>query len=184
MSRIGQKPVTVPSNVNISVEHAVVTVEGPKGKLVQPIARELDVKVEDGVLNVERPNNQRRNRSQHGLARTLINNMVEGVTKGHQKDLEIHGVGYRAQLEGKNLLMNLGYSHPIRIEAPEGIEFELKVDEKARRTTISVKGIDKAQVGQTAADIRKTRKPDPYKGKGVRYAGEVVKLRPGKRAGK
>lgn len=184
MSRIGLKSIAVPSNVTVNVEHATVTVEGPKGKLVQPIARELEVKVEDGQLSVSRPNNQRRNRSQHGLARTLINNMVEGVSKGHNKDLEIHGVGYRAQMEGKNLLLNLGYSHPVRIEAPAGIEFELKVDEKARRTTISVKGIDKALVGQVAADIRKTRKPDPYKGKGVRYAGEVVKLRPGKRAGK
>ncbi|MCU0315665.1 MAG: 50S ribosomal protein L6 [Fimbriimonadaceae bacterium] len=184
MSRIGLKPIKVPANVTVSVEDSVVKVKGPKGELAQPIARELTLTQEEGNLSLGRPNNQRRNRSQHGLARTLLNNMVVGVTDGHSKTLQIVGVGYRASMEGKNLLLNLGYSHPVRIEAPEGITFEIVSDEKTRQTSINVKGIDKAQVGQIAADIRKVRKPDPYKGKGVRYKGEIVKTRPGKRAGK
>ncbi len=182
MSRIGIKPIEIPSGVTVTAENAVVTVKGPKGELVQPIARELSVKQEEGVLNVERPNNQRRNRAQHGLARSLISNMVEGVTKGHEKVLEIHGVGYRAASTGKTLTLNVGYSHPVEITAPEGIEFEVKSEERGRTTTITVRGIDKALVGQVAADVRKVRKPDPYKGKGVRYQGERVQLRQGKRA--
>lgn len=184
MSRIGLKSIAVPGNVIVSVEHSRVTVKGPKGELHEQIARELDVKQEEGQLTIERPNNQRRNRSQHGLARTLINNMVQGVTEGHAKTLEIHGVGYRAAIEGRSLVLTVGYSHPIRIDAPNGIDFEVKAEDRSRVTQITVRGIDKALVGQVAADIRKTRKPDPYKGKGVRYQGEVVKLRPGKRAGK
>lgn len=184
MSRIGLKPIKVPANVTIEVEHAVIKVKGPKGELVQPIARELTVNTGEGEVTVERPNNQRRNRSQHGLARTLIDNMVQGVTAGHVKTLEIHGVGYRANLEGKNLILNMGYSHPVKIEAPTGIDFEVTQPEKGKAVSVIVRGIDKAQVGQIAADIRKVRKPDPYKGKGLRYAGEIVKLRPGKRAGK
>lgn len=182
MSRIGTKPIEVPSGVTVTIEHAVATVKGPKGELVQPVARELSFKQEDGVLTVERPNNQRRNRSQHGLVRTLISNMIEGVTKGHEKVLEIHGVGYRAAVAGKTLTLNLGYSHPVEITAPEGIEFEVKAEERGRTTSIVVRGIDKALVGQVAADVRKVRKPDPYKGKGVRYKGERVQLRQGKRA--
>jgi len=135
------------------------------------------------MLSVERPNNQRRNRSQHGLVRTLISNMVEGVTKGHERVLEIHGVGYRAVMEGTSLVINIGYSHPVRFDKIEGVDFELKSEDKSRITQIYVRGIDKALVGQVAADIRKVRKPDPYKGKGIRYKGEVVKLKPGKRAG-
>jgi large subunit ribosomal protein L6 len=160
----------------------VVTVKGPKGELTQPISRLLTLKQEDGTLTLERPNNLREARSQHGLARTLVANMVDGVTKGHSKQLDVIGVGYRATMEGKNLLLNMGYSHPVRMEAPAGINFEIKADERARSQSIIVNGIDKALVGQVAADIRKVRKPEPYKGKGIRYQGEVVRLKAGKRA--
>lgn len=184
MSRIGIRPIEVPGNVTISVEEAtnVVTVKGPKGELVQPISRLLSVAQEEGKLNITRPNNLREARSQHGLARTLIANMVDGVTKGHSKQLDVIGVGYRATMQGRNLLLNMGYSHPVHVEAPEGVLLEVKADEKARTTSIVVSGIDKALVGQVAADIRKVRKPEPYKGKGIRYQGEVVKLKAGKRA--
>lgn len=184
MSRIGLKPIPVPGNVTVSSDGGNVSVKGPKGELTAKIATSLSLKQEDGTLTIERPDNDRFNRSQHGLARTLISNMVEGVTNGHSKLLEIHGVGYRAQLEGKTLVLSVGYSHQIKIAPPAGIDFEIGAEDKSRITRITVKGIDKALVGQLAADVRKTRKPDPYKGKGVRYAGEVVKLRPGKRAGK
>jgi large subunit ribosomal protein L6 len=184
MSRIGKQPITVPSGVTISVDERtnLVSVKGPKGELSQPISRLLTVSQEDGKLSIERPNNLREARSQHGLARTLINNMVEGVTKGHTKLLEIVGVGYRAQVEGRNLLLSMGYSHPVRVEAPAGITFEVKADEKSRAQTVIVSGIDKQSVGQVAADVRKVRKPEPYKGKGIRYRGEVIKLKAGKRA--
>ncbi|MFZ4506072.1 MAG: 50S ribosomal protein L6 [Fimbriimonas sp.] len=184
MSRIGRQPIPVPAGVSISVEEAthVVSVKGPKGELSQQISRLLSITQEDGKVVLERPNNLREARSQHGLARTLINNMVEGVTKGHAKTLEIIGVGYRVQLEGKNLLLNMGYSHPVRIEAVDGITFEVKADEKSRAQTVVVNGIDKALVGQIAADVRKVRKPEPYKGKGIRYQGETIKLKAGKRA--
>jgi large subunit ribosomal protein L6 len=184
MSRIGLRPITVPKGVTITLDGATVIVKGPKGQLVQPIARELSLEQEEGALKLSRPNNQRRNRSQHGLARTLVANMVEGVTNGHKKVLEIVGVGYRAALEGKTLVLNMGYSHPVKIEAPEGITFEVPPAVKGKNLEVIVSGIDKVLVGQMAADIRKVRKPDPYKGKGLRYRGEVVKLRPGKRAGK
>lgn len=184
MSRIGIRPIEVPGNVTVTVDAAtnVVSVKGPKGELTQPISRLLSVKQEGNVLNLERPNNLREARSQHGLARTLISNMVEGVTKGHSKQLDIIGVGYRAQMEGRNLLLNMGYSHPVRVAAPEGITLEVKADDKARTQSIIISGTDKALVGQVAADIRKVRKPEPYKGKGIRYQGEVVKLKAGKRA--
>lgn len=184
MSRIGLRPIPVPSGVTISVDEAtnVVTVKGPKGELTEKISRLLEVKQNDGQLELSRPNNQREARSQHGLARTLINNMVEGVTKGHMKTLEIVGVGYRASLEGKNLLLNMGYSHPVRVASENGVTFEIISDDKARTQKINVSGIDKQAVGQIAADIRKVRKPEPYKGKGIRYQGEVVKLKAGKRA--
>jgi large subunit ribosomal protein L6 len=184
MSRIGLRPIPVPSGVTITMDDNtnVVTVKGPKGTLVQPISRLLSMKQEDGNLQLERPNNLREARSQHGLARTLVANMVEGVTKGHSKQLDIIGVGYRATMEGRNLLLQMGYSHPVRMEAPEGITFEIKADERARTQSIVVSGIDKAMVGQIAADIRKVRKPEPYKGKGIRYRGEVIKLKAGKRA--
>lgn len=184
MSRIGLRPIPVPAGVTVTVDENtnVVAVKGPKGVLTQPVSRLLTVKQEGETLNVERPNNLREARSQHGLARTLIANMVEGVTKGHAKTLEVIGVGYRAQLEGKNLLLNMGYSHPVRVEAPEGIDFQVKADERTRAQQIIVSGIDKALVGQIAADVRKVRKPEPYKGKGIRYQGEVIKLKAGKRA--
>jgi len=184
MSRIGIRPIEVPGNVTISVDEAtnVVSIAGPKGTLLQPISRLLSVKQEDGKVQIERPNNLREARSQHGLARTLLANMVAGVTKGHSKQLDVIGVGYRATMEGKNLLLNMGYSHPVRVAAPEGITLEVKADDKARTQSIIVSGIDKALVGQVAADIRKVRKPEPYKGKGIRYQGEVIKLKAGKRA--
>lgn len=183
MSRIGKLPIPVPGGVTISVDTMNhVTVKGPKGELVCPIARELTLKQEDTTLYVERPDNLRRARSQHGLARTLLNNCIVGVTTGHSKTLEIVGVGYRALLEGKALVLNMGYSHPVRVEPVDGITFELVQEEKSRSQQIRVSGIDKALVGQIAADIRKVRKPEPYKGKGIRYQGEVIKLKAGKRA--
>ncbi|MBL8048992.1 MAG: 50S ribosomal protein L6 [Chthonomonas sp.] len=184
MSRIGKLPIKVPANVTVTIDgDNLVTVKGPKGELKQMVARELTLDQSDGVLTLARPNNQSRNRAQHGLARTLINNMIVGVTQGHSKSLQIIGVGYRVAAEGKGLLLNMGYSHPVRIPATEGIDFDVKVDDKARTQHIVVNGIDKALVGQLAADIRKVRKPEPYKGKGIRYTGEVIKLKAGKRAG-
>jgi large subunit ribosomal protein L6 len=184
MSRIGIRPIDVPGNVTVTVDEATnnVSVKGPKGELNQLISRLLTVKQEEGKLNLERPNNLREARSQHGLARTLIANMIEGVTNGHKKQLDVIGVGYRATMQGRNLLLNMGYSHPVTVDAPEGVLLEVKADEKARTTSILVSGIDKALVGQVAADIRKVRKPEPYKGKGIRYQGEVIKLKAGKRA--
>ncbi|HRK21279.1 MAG TPA: 50S ribosomal protein L6 [Fimbriimonadaceae bacterium] len=183
MSRIGFQPITVPNGVNIDVDASNnVTVKGPKGTLQVAIARELTLKQDEGKLTVERPNNLRRARSQHGLARTIINNCIEGVTKGHSKSLEIVGVGYRVQAQGKGLVLSMGYSHPVNVDPIDGINFELAADEKTRVQRIIVSGIDKALVGQVAADIRKVRKPEPYKGKGIRYVGEVVKLKAGKRA--
>ena len=184
MSRIGRAPITVPAGVTVTVDSAtnVVTVKGPKGELTQPVSRLLTITQEDGKLSVERPNNLREARSQHGLARTLVNNMVDGVTKGHTKVLEIIGVGYRVTAEGQGLLLNMGYSHPVRIAPIDGISFEIAADEKTRAQQIKVSGIDKALVGQIAADVRKVRKPEPYKGKGIRYQGEVIKLKAGKRA--
>ncbi|MEI8282008.1 MAG: 50S ribosomal protein L6 [Armatimonadota bacterium] len=184
MSRIGIKPIDVPGNVTITVDEATnnVSVKGPKGELNQLISRLLTVKQEEGKLNLERPNNLREARSQHGLARTLIFNMIVGVTNGHKKQLDVIGVGYRATMQGRNLLLNMGYSHPVTVDAPEGVLLEVKADEKARTTSILVSGIDKALVGQVAADIRKVRKPEPYKGKGIRYQGEIIKLKAGKRA--
>lgn len=184
MSRIGLRPIPVPSGVTVTVDEAtnVVTVKGPKGELKQPISRLLTLKQEDGNLTLERPNNLREARSQHGLARTLVANMVQGVSAGHSKTLEIVGVGYRASVQGRDLLLNMGYSHPVTIAAPAGVTFEVKADERSRAQTIIVSGADKQAVGQIAADVRKVRKPEPYKGKGIRYQGEVVKLKAGKRA--
>ena len=184
MSRIGLRPIPVPTGVAVAMDDAtnVVSVKGPKGELQQPISRLLKLVHEDGSLRIERPNNLREARSQHGLARTLVANMVDGVTKGHRKTLDIIGVGYRVQVQGKNLLLNMGYSHPVTIEAPSGITFEVKADEKTRTQQIVVSGIDKALVGQVAADVRKVRKPEPYKGKGIRYTGEIVRIKAGKRA--
>ena len=184
MSRIGIRPIPVPSGVTVTLDEPtnVVTVKGPKGTLTQPISRLLTVTQENGTVDLARANDLREARSQHGLARTLIANMVQGVSTGHTKSLQVIGVGYRVSLQGRDLLLNMGYSHPVTVPAPEGITFEVKADEKTRAQTIVVSGSDKQAVGQIAADVRKVRKPEPYKGKGIRYAGETIKLKAGKRA--
>ncbi len=183
MSRIGNKPIPVPAGVTVTVEpDNRVSVKGPKGELSEQINRDMKIVQEEGVIRVERPSEQSRHRSHHGLARTLIANMVAGVSEGYARRLEIHGVGYRAQLEGKDLVLSVGYSHPVRIEPREGVAFEVGQEDRSRIVRVAVSGISKQVVGQMAADIRSVRKPDPYKGKGIRYEGEVVKLKQGKRA--
>ena len=177
MSRIGRKPINVPDGVEVDVAPGRVTVKGPKGELVQVIDTDMSLEREDGVLTVTRPTDRGDHRALHGLTRSLISNMVEGVTDGFEKRLEIQGVGYRASLSGKTLNLSLGFSHPVAIEAPAGIEFEVP-----SATEIVVRGIDKQLVGQVAADIRKRRPPEPYKGKGIRYRGENVMRKVGKRA--
>jgi large subunit ribosomal protein L6 len=177
MSRIGKKPIEIPDGVDVDVKPGAVTVKGPKGELNQQVSGEMKVAIDNGTLTVERPTNRGEHRALHGLTRSLIANMVEGVTDGFERRLEIQGVGYRAQLKGKALEMALGYSHPVTIQAPEGIEFEVP-----QPTEVVVRGIDKQLVGETAARIRKSRPPEPYKGKGVRYAGEHVARKVGKRA--
>ncbi len=179
MSRIGRLPIEVPSGVEVSIEGQDVTVKGPKGTLSHSVASPIEIaRGEDGFLAVTRPDDERRSRALHGLSRTLVANMVTGVTQGYSKSLEIVGVGYRVQPKGSGLEFALGFSHPVIVEAPEGIAFAVESP-----TKFSVSGIDKQQVGEVAANIRKLRKPDPYKGKGVRYAGEVVRRKVGK-AGK
>jgi large subunit ribosomal protein L6 len=178
MSRIGRLPIPLPDGVEVTLEGSHITVSGPRGTLARDFAPELRVVREDGRLRVERPDDNRRSRSLHGLTRTLIANMVTGVTSGYRKGLEITGVGYRAQKVGDRLQLNLGYSHPVEIEPPEGISFDIE-----NPTRLAVVGIDKELVGRVAARIRASRKPEPYKGKGVRYAGEVVRRKAGK-AGK
>jgi large subunit ribosomal protein L6 len=177
MSRIGRKPIPVPEAVTVEVGPGRVAVKGPKGELAQALSTDMKVEQSDGVLTVARPTDRGEHRALHGLTRSLIANMVEGVTEGFEKRLEIQGVGYRAQLKGKNLELALGYSHPVSVEAPEGIEFEVP-----QPTEVIVRGIDKQLVGQVAADIRKRRPPEPYKGKGIRYRGEHVARKVGKRA--
>jgi large subunit ribosomal protein L6 len=177
MSRIGKLPIEIPSGVDVQVETGLVRVKGPKGELSQTVSRDLSFEREDGRLLVKRPTDRGQHRALHGLTRSLVFNMVQGVTEGFEKRLEIQGVGYRAQLRGNTLELALGYSHPVRVEAPEGIEFELPAP-----TQIVVRGIDKQKVGEIAAQIRKLRPPEPYKGKGVRYAGEYVARKVGKRA--
>ena len=179
MSRIGRLPITVPSGVTVDIAGSTVTVKGPKGQLSHVVAEPISVaKAEDGTLEVTRPNDERMARSLHGLTRTLVANMVVGVTDGYRKDLEISGTGYRVAAKGNDLEFALGYSHPVFIEAPQGITFAVETP-----TKFSVSGIDKQQVGEVAAKLRKLRKPDPYKGKGVRYSGEVIRRKAGK-AGK
>ena len=178
MSRIGRLPITVPSGVDVTIEGRTVTVTGPKGTLVRELHPSMSVRREDGTLVVERPSDQKMHRQLHGLTRTLVSNMVVGVSSGYRKGLEITGVGYRAALVGSKLQLSLGYSHPVEIEPPSGISFELE-----NPTRLAVVGIDKELVGQVAAQVRASRKPEPYKGKGVRYAGEVVRRKAGK-AGK
>jgi large subunit ribosomal protein L6 len=175
MSRIGRAPISVPSGVDVAIEGQNVTVKGPKGTLSHTVDRPIGVDLSDGVLSVTRPDDERENRSLHGLSRSLLNNLVLGVTQGFERKLEIHGVGYRVQLKGNALEFALGYSHPVRIEAPEGITFAVESP-----TRFSVQGIDKQVVGQIAANIRRLRRPDPYKGKGVRYAGEQIRRKVGK----
>jgi large subunit ribosomal protein L6 len=178
MSRIGRLPVAVPSTVDVTIDGRRLTVKGPKGTLSRELHPDMSVAQEDGSIVVTRPTEQKTHKQLHGLTRTLVNNMVVGVTDGYRKGLEITGVGYRATLNGKKLTLNLGYSHPIEIDPPEGISFEVE-----NPTRLAVVGIDKELVGQIAAKVRATRKPEPYKGKGVRYAGEVVRRKAGK-AGK
>lgn len=178
MSRIGKQPVAVPAGVDVSIDGQHVTVKGPKGTLEHTVAEPIAVKLEDGAVSVTRPDDGRTSRSLHGLTRTLIDNMVVGVTQGYSKAMEIVGTGYRVVAKGGDLEFSLGYSHTILVKAPEGITFTVESP-----TRFSVNGIDKQQVGELAANIRKLRKPEPYKGKGVRYADEVVRRKAGK-AGK
>jgi large subunit ribosomal protein L6 len=175
MSRIGKSPITIPAGVEVSIAGRTVSVKGPKGQLSREIPGEIIVRKEENTLLVERPDDSRTNRSLHGLSRTLVSNMVIGVTDGFAKELEIVGVGYRAEAQGQNLRLALGFSHPVTVPAPAGITFEVPA-----QTKVIVKGIDKELVGQVAANIRSIRKPEPYKGKGVRYADERVLRKAGK----
>jgi large subunit ribosomal protein L6 len=176
MSRIGKLPVTVPSGVDVTIDGRTVTIKGPKGTLSHTVIEPITVeRGDDGAILVKRPDDERRNRAFHGLTRSLVNNLIVGVTSGYEKKLEIVGVGYRVALRGSNLEFALGFSHPVVVEPPEGITFAVETP-----TRFSVSGIDKQLVGETAANIRKIRKPEPYKGKGVRYAGENVRRKVGK----
>lgn len=176
MSRVGRLPIAIPAGVTVTVsEDNVVTVKGPKGQLVKAMDKDMNIAVEDNQVVVTRPSDVKEHRALHGLTRALINNMIIGVEKGYQKTLELIGVGYRAQLQGKKLVMNLGYSHPVEIEAVDGIEFKLD-----GTTKVIVQGIDKEKVGAVAADIRSWRKPEPYKGKGIKYSDEVIRRKEGK----
>ncbi|HWM72270.1 MAG TPA: 50S ribosomal protein L6 [Nocardioides sp.] len=175
MSRIGKAPITVPSGVDVTVEGRNVTVKGPKGTLSHEVDEPITVSLDDGVLSVQRPDDERESRALHGLSRSLLNNLVQGVSQGYERKLEIHGVGYRVQLRGSDLEFALGFSHPVKITPPEGITFAVESP-----TRFSVQGIDKQLVGQVAANIRWLRRPDPYKGKGVRYAGEQIRRKVGK----
>lgn len=178
MSRIGIQPITIPAGVEFEANDGHVVIKGPKGELHQQVHPEMVLSRDNGTLSVGRPNDERMFRQLHGLTRTLINNMVKGVTDGYRKDLEIQGVGYRAALEGKTLVLNVGFSHQVRIDPPEGITFAVDTP-----TRLGVIGIDKQLVGEQAAKIRRVRPPEPYKGKGIRYAGEQVRRKAGK-AGK
>jgi len=185
MSRIGRAPITVPAKVQVNwTEANLVTVKGPKGELSQQVDPALTLKLEDGTLSVARPSDSKEHKAKHGLYRTLVNNMILGVTNGFTKQLEIHGVGYRAAKVGENLVIQVGYSHPIEVQPPTGILLTVDgVDAATKATKVSVSGIDKQMVGQVAAIIRNVRKPEPYKGKGIRYTGEAVRRKAGK-AGK
>ena len=175
MSRIGRKPVVVPAGVEVTVNGNVVTVKGPKGQLSQEISKNMTVEVKEGEVVVTRPSDNREDRAQHGLARTLINNMIIGVTSGYEKKMQLVGVGYKAEKKGNTLVMNLGFSHPVEMVDPEGITTEVP-----SATEIVVKGMDKALVGNYAANIRAWRKPEPYKGKGIKYVDEVIRRKEGK----
>ena len=175
MSRIGKLPIHVPAGVTVTIKDNVVTVKGPKGELVQEVNPDINVTLEDGVIHLTRPTDDKNHRALHGLYRSLINNMVVGVTNGYEKVLEVNGVGYRASKSGNKLTLNLGYSHPVEMIDPEGVETVLEGQNK-----ITVKGIDKEKVGQFAAEIRDKRRPEPYKGKGIKYADEVIRRKVGK----
>jgi large subunit ribosomal protein L6 len=177
MSRIGRQPIQIPDGVTVELAPGRVSVKGPKGELTQTVSPEMKIEQSDGVLTVSRPTDRGQHRALHGLTRSLVANMVEGVTGGFERRLEIQGVGYRAKLQGKGLELALGYSHPVKLPAPDGIEFEVPTP-----TEVIVRGIDKQLVGETAAQVRKARPPEPYKGKGIRYAGEHVRRKVGKRA--
>jgi len=177
MSRIGKQPIEVPASVSVSLSPGRVMVNGPLGELMQDVPARMKIEQNDGVITVSRPTERGDDRALHGLTRTLIANMVEGVTKGFEKRLELQGVGYRAALQGTDLRLDVGYSHPVVIKAPQGISFEVPVP-----TEVVVKGVAKQQVGQIAAEVRKVRPPEPYKGKGIRYQGEYVRRKVGKRA--
>jgi len=179
VSRIGRKPISLPPGVEITIANNTITVKGPKGVLSQSIPEDITVEQLDSELLVKRPSDIKRHRAMHGLTRALVANMVTGVTTGFEKKLEMVGVGYRAQMQGNKLLINIGFSHPVEVEPPVGIEFEVPAV-----TRITVKGIDKQLVGNTAADIRAIRKPEPYKGKGMRYENEVVRRKAGKTGAK
>ena len=176
MSRIGRMPVVVPKNVNVEIEGTTVRVKGPKGELARTLPSDMMISFDNGVIEVKRPTDERMHRSLHGMTRSLINNMVVGVSTGFQKVLEVNGVGYRAEINDKNLVLYVGYSHPVTMEPPAGISFE--VDSKTRQ--IKVLGADKELVGQMAADIRKVRPPEPYKGKGIKYLDEKIRRKAGK----
>lgn len=175
MSRIGKMPISLPSGVSVTQQGDIVKVKGSKGELSERINSNIKVIIEEGVVRVERPDDTKENRSLHGLSRTLIANMVEGVSNGFEKKLEVVGVGYRAQMQGSKLVLNMGFSHPVEMEAPAGIEFSTP-----SQTSIVVKGISKQVVGETAAKVRLVRRPEPYKGKGIRYEGEYVRRKAGK----
>lgn len=175
MSRIGKRPISIPAGVDVQIADGLVRVSGPKGQLELKVHPKMIVQRVDGVIQVQRPSDERFFKQLHGLYRTLIANLVQGVTEGYRKDLEIHGVGYRAALEGKTLVLNAGYSHPVRIDPPPGISFIVESP-----TRISVVGIDKQLVGEVAAQIRRVRPPEPYQGKGIRYVGEVIRRKAGK----
>jgi large subunit ribosomal protein L6 len=177
MSRIGKQPIELPASVNVSLSPGRVMVNGPLGELTQDVPARMQIEQADGVITVARPTERGDDRALHGLTRTLIANMVEGVTKGFEKRLELQGVGYRAALQGVDLRLDVGYSHPVVIKAPRGITFEVPT-----QTEVVVKGVDKQQVGQISAEVRKVRPPEPYKGKGIRYQGEYVRRKVGKRA--
>jgi large subunit ribosomal protein L6 len=179
VSRIGRMPVEVPQGVDVAIQGSHIRVKGPKGQLEHTFPAAMKISLDAGVITVERPSDQREHRALHGMTRSIINNMVTGVSQGFEKVLEVNGVGYRAEMSGSNLVINVGYSHPVEVEPPQGITFD--VDTRAR--LIKVQGFDKAQVGQVAADIRKIRPPEPYKGKGIKYLDERIRRKAGK-AGK
>ncbi len=175
MSRIGKKPISLPKGVEVKIEDNTVTVKGPRGELTQKLPADISLDISDDEILVTRPSDAKKHRAFHGLSRALVANMVEGVTNGYEKKLELVGVGYRAQMQGSKLMLTVGYSHPILIDAPEGIDFEVPAV-----TKITVRGIDKQLVGNTAAHIRAIRKPEPYKGKGIKYENEIIRRKAGK----